>query len=414
MQILRATNVYDECRSATKYKQSIFNISHSIEEGRKLVFNTYSGAVVLIEKTDNVFSEDLVKQGFLVPDDENEIQKVIMSLGKEYDGYINHFTILPTTCCNAGCFYCYEEKYNKCTMSTLVVDEIVEYIVLNISHQKEFVLDWFGGEPLLCVDIIDDIIGKIRKKVDLNGYKWNSIITTNATLFSNELINHAISQWNLRVAHITIDGTEEDHNKRKGFTNSNFNAFKKTYWAIKQLLDNGVYVNLRIHMDKQNVNSFEDILSNITNLLHFSNLHLYITPLFPPEDCSDDRYYHDEDKEELFYKVYKTLLKKGYCKNLFDELPKRKHAICSATNRNEIVIVPDGGIHRCIQEFNENYEMEKFDDPFKSYEECENCSYFPVCLGGCIHNRFEVNRNSCVRNKYIVKPLLQLIAKTIK
>lgn len=413
MQILKSADICCEYMSSIKYKPSLFNISKSIDSNKVILFNTYTSAVILINKNEMTCDKVLVQQGFLVPEYDDEVQKVVASVTQTNNGHINHFTILPTTRCNAHCFYCYEDDYKKYTMSNSTIDSIIEYIVSNIRSQKEFVLDWFGGEPLLCTDIIDYIIEKIRNKVTLDEYKWSSIITTNAILFSNQLIHHAIKNWNLAVAHITIDGTEDDHNKRKGLVKNNFSAFTKTYTAIRELLKNGIYVNLRIHMDKQNIESLENILSEIDELLHFQNLHLYITPLFPPENSNDNRYYYGDEKEELFYKVYKLLLKKEYCKNLFDELPKRKKVICSATNKNEIVIAADGSLHRCIQEFDGDYDTGKFDDPFKNNKSCKKCPYFPICLGGCIHNRHISNRVSCVRNKYITNALLQLISEEI-
>ena len=413
MRVLKSTKKHIEYMSNIKYKLSAFNVSEACEDGRILVYNTYSGALILMKENELMPGRLLAEQGIFVPELENELQKVIASIKTGENEGIRHFTILPTTRCNAACFYCYEGSCDKIKMSDEVIEQTVEYILSNIADKKEFILDWYGGEPLLCTDVIDHITDSIVKRINTDEYEWKSIITTNATLFTEAMVDHAVKNWNLQIAHITIDGIQADHNRRKGFENADFDAFAKTYAAILFLLKRGVYVNLRIHLDKNNAYNISDILSEIQDLLKFDNLHLYITPLFQPTGSNDSNYYYADEKEGLFYKVYKALLGCGYCKDLFSELPKAKTKICSATNTDEIVIAPDGGLHRCVQEFEGEYDIEKFNMPFDIDKKCTKCAHFPVCLGGCIHNKTIGFRDACTRNRYIIKPLLRLIGETM-
>lgn len=72
------------------------------------------------------------------------------------EGNPDYFTIIPTTNCNARCFYCYESCYDKETMTDETISGLSEYITENI--KGPFVLDLYGGEPLLCVDKINKLL----------------------------------------------------------------------------------------------------------------------------------------------------------------------------------------------------------------------------------------------------------------
>ena len=127
-----------------------------------------------------------------------------------------------------------------------------------------------------------------------------------------------------------------------------------------------------------------------------------------------DRYINDEQKEDFFYDVFQTLKEHQYIKCFSDVLPWPKTEGCFATKPNTVVISTDGSLHSCVQEFSSltPYDDDKFKNFLDSNSFCEKCKYFPICLGGCIHNRSLKNtvRTPCVRNRFIIRPLLKLIA----
>lgn len=421
MQILRGSKTKVEWLENMDYKNSVYNIT---ETGQSItaIYNTASGAVAMVENDlINNFSfsvhdiKKLVENGFLVPKYSDEFEKYFSNIRFSPKNSINFFTIIPTTCCNAKCFYCYEEDYCKQSINSQAHISIVNYLVKEIENKEEFVLDWYGGEPLLCAREIDHIITDLSRIVDLSQKRWTSSITTNATLFDEELVKHAINKWNLNAAYITIDGTEEDHNFRKNVFLGGKSAFAETYKAITFLLNAGVYVNLRIHLDNQNKNSFPEIIGSINEFFEFDNFHLFPTFLFPPEFSMEENYIKDFQKEELFYNVFSVLKESSYKQTIVESFPWPKIQNCFATKENTIVISPDGSLHSCVQEFlsDDLNSNDKFCNYSQYCKECKNCKFFPICLGGCIHNRSIKGtvRTPCVRNKFVVHPLLQLLVE---
>ena len=407
-----------------KYCPSFYNFYYT-EAGCNYVYNTATGAILrTFHSFDHfeTFAEPLkgllVQNGFFVNEEDNEFDNYFFKIPHANKSHPNFFTIVLTTVCNAKCFYCYEESYRKKTISDKEILSIADYLITNIKKNNSFVLDFYGGEPLLCEKQIDKIINLIKQQIDLSTISWESSITTNATLFDSRLICKAVNNWNLKTAHITIDGIESDHNKRKNIDLNGKSAFQTTLNAISKLLNSGVYVNLRIHLDNDNKKDFMDILKSLEPILH-NNLHLFPTFLFPPEHETSDSYISEEQKEDLFYHVFECLINYSKKFNIISCFPEPKQYGCFATKPNTVVIAPDGSLHSCVQEFEstENwYENEKFFDFQNSVSKCSNCKFFPICIGGCIHNHYlvETARIPCVRNRYVIKPLLKLLARYYK
>ena len=274
--------IYDE---QCVYRSSFYNIC---DLTRNITYNSASGAIIAgwsEHQSIDLLSTDvimLVQNGFLVPKDCNEFENITSELKVKGKSNINFFTIIPTTACNARCFYCYEDEYYKQTISDRKISFLVNYIAKEVENQNSFTLDWYGGEPLMCVEIIDDIISKLSKKKVFDNRDWNSSITTNATLFDDELIEHAVNVSKLSIAHITIDGTEQQHNERKRVHFNGKSAYRATWNAIFKLLQKGVYVNLRVHLDNNNKSSIREILDDILPFFEFEYFHLFPTFLFPP------------------------------------------------------------------------------------------------------------------------------------
>ena len=385
--------------------------------GKYIIYNTASGAIAEGSCTfdrDNFDNnkELLVKNGFLVTD-EDEYLNYIKDINFKTKSSPDCFTIIPTTGCNAKCFYCYEEEYCKKSIDEQSRKKIVNYISSCIKDKESFTLDWFGGEPLLCAKEIDLIIADIKENVPLDDKNWTSSITTNATLFTHGLIDHAIKNWHLSIAHITIDGVESDHNMRKNVHIGKKSAYKVTTEAIRYLLKNGVYVNLRIHLDNLNKNSFPDIIDGIFDFFDYPNFNLFPTFLFPPEKEMPKSYIKDIQKEDLFYDVFRILKEKNIINNYFEKMPYPKKNGCFATCENNVVISYNASLHSCVQEFENTTEEseKKFFNIESELGSCKSCKYFPICLGGCLHNRAIENtvRTPCVRNRYTIHPLMRLM-----
>lgn len=91
-----------------------------------------------------------------------------------YSSRFAGFQILPTTACNARCWYCYEEGFAKQSMT----DECIEAIPGFIGSYMEMVDDvhvtWFGGEPLLGFDAMCKLSDALVASCEAAGVGYTS------------------------------------------------------------------------------------------------------------------------------------------------------------------------------------------------------------------------------------------------
>ena len=85
--------------------------------------------------------------------------------------------------CNMQCIYCYE----KDKTSTYTWDELKTLLNNIIKHNRNFNLEFLGGEPCLRTDLIKETVNYLESIENLN--VDNYIITTNGTIINDELID---------------------------------------------------------------------------------------------------------------------------------------------------------------------------------------------------------------------------------
>ena len=70
--------------------------------------------------------------------------------------------ILPTEKCNFKCIYCYEE-FNNGKMSIQKVNQLIDFVQKKLKDKKSLRVEWFGGEPLIEIDLIEELSSKFME-----------------------------------------------------------------------------------------------------------------------------------------------------------------------------------------------------------------------------------------------------------
>ena len=217
---------HQKVNDSIKYRLLKFLLFKPVNKG-VLVYNLLTKQMILITNqlydyiTDNkiVYSaalNELIQYWFVVPANFDEFKcfKQLKDFYKSIDNeeYINTFTILPTTKCNARCFYCFENNKKRADMSEQVAIDTAKYIKME-SKGKGVLIKWFGGEPLCNTKAINIISNYLSD----NNIIFKSNIITNAYLFNSENVELAKNIWNVKKAQITLDGTEKLYNSIKSY-----------------------------------------------------------------------------------------------------------------------------------------------------------------------------------------------------
>ncbi len=378
-----------------KYRLIKYCITVPTEDGIVLN-NLLTKEVVIVSSVDFENSADrdeLIKRRFLVPEDFNEKElynqlKDVLALatrGKTGSGY----TILTTTACNARCFYCYEAGRKTITMSKETAERAAEYIKENCRENKVN-LHWFGGEPLVNSAVIDIICNYLAE----NGIEYKSQMTSNGYLFDLDTVKKATEKWNLKSIQITLDGMRELYNKSKDYKNGDPNAFDRVINNIGTLLENGVYVNIRLNVGHHNKDDLFELCDYLAEKYgSYDNFSIYAHLLFENEKIPlskkllEDKYIlHNE-----FIRLQDHIKALGIAKR--GSVPANfRVQHCMADNDGCEVILPDGHLTKC-EHFSESefvgdiykgiYDkalVDAWKECMPEQAECADCPVYPGCI----------------------------------
>lgn len=180
--------------------------------------------IQIFQKDKFLFIDRKPKEIDLFPND--EVWK------KLYDTCLEQVTLEMTQRCNMRCGYCiysdlHPEKHNfsDVDMPWDIAKTAMDYILVHggkpadihlgrNESNRDFTVGFYGGEPLLCFDMIERCVNYIKSKKEQNR-NVHYTLTTNATLI-NDRIAKSLLDNNISVV-VSLDGPCHIHNKMRQF-----------------------------------------------------------------------------------------------------------------------------------------------------------------------------------------------------
>ena len=138
---------------------------------------------------------------------EDEIISALVN-AKKLLSNIMMLTIMPTEGCNFRCPYCYE-NHSPVSMRREILDRIQEDIMAQAPRFQIININWFGGEPTLCKDVILETNHLVQSLQSKYGFRFSSLMTTNGYLLNTESFREYYAAG---ITHyqITLDGWDHD------------------------------------------------------------------------------------------------------------------------------------------------------------------------------------------------------------
>ncbi len=146
-------------------------------------------------------------------------------------------TFIVTKDCQLRCRYCYlVGKNNKERMSFETASKAVDYILSEprLCNSEAVVWDFIGGEPLLEIRLIDEIMTYIVSKTHRTKHVWSENytirLTTNGLLYSSGDFQAFLRKYEGHLSvNISIDGDKAKNDANRVFPNG-----RGSYDAIKE------------------------------------------------------------------------------------------------------------------------------------------------------------------------------------
>lgn len=385
-----------------RYRPISFCVRYDMTDG-VAIYNTMTKELLILEgeeakaldetQIESETARELVRRYFLVPTEHDdcaladEINELTRKIGNHYiDGKLTGFTILTTTDCNARCYYCYEAGIKRIAMTEQIAHEVAAFIARKARTNKVR-LHWFGGEPLYNYPAIDVICSDLTEK----GFTFVSDITSNAFLWTEELVERAKEKWNLRTIQITLDGTEKVYNATKDYIDLNGeNAFERVMRNIVWLAENDVFVSIRLNLGRDNYNDLVHLVDYLVNLLgDRKNYRIYAHLLFDIEQGNDVELRTVLTKRIEALEIY--IDERMPVKNTFIDRTA-SFVNCQASGGSAVVIGPEGELYPCehinecescgtIWDDSHMFDhVEEWQELMPREDLCQNCVKYPICF----------------------------------
>jgi uncharacterized protein len=381
------------------------------------------------------FIHELSEKGYLLG--ENEETKLYRS---KYLDFIDsrdedeiQIFFVPNYTCNFACTYCYQDEYNyqNEAISKELIDAFFGYIQTEFTGRKKYITI-FGGEPLLSSPKKKELITYLLH----NATEANldvCFVTNGYTL--NEYID-ILKQYRIREIQITLDGTAEIHNARR-FLKSGAGTFDKIVMGIDSCLKNDITVNLRMVIDKGNIDNLPELArfaidKGWTRSPYFKTQLGRNYELHHCQSASDKLF----DRISLYEKIFELIQQHGYILEFYKpaysvtkfltengSLPGPLFDSCPAC-KTEWAFDYTGHIYPCTATVGKTGEslgtffpeVSRDDKRIDEWEErdvtnipdCKECSLQLACGGGCGAVAKNSTGTICSKDCRPVKELLEL------
>lgn len=121
--------------------------------------------------------------------------------------------IMPTGKCNFRCTYCYE-TYEQGRMSEASVEALTKAIDRISGSVQRFGLGFFGGEPLMCSDLVLKFSRQAFRNLSGRGMPYAAGISTNGHYLKPELFEQLLDAG-VVTYQISIDGDRALHDRQR-------------------------------------------------------------------------------------------------------------------------------------------------------------------------------------------------------
>ena len=351
------------------------------------------------------FRDELVKAGFLVADELDELEQahaIHLALKQQRQRAIG-LTIVPTLDCNFRCTYCFSYARQE-RMSARVQEALVRFVDEKLAGADALAVAWYGGEPTLCLDLIERLSAQLRSLCERHGAEYQAAdIVTNGYLLT-EKVAQRLKAAGISQAQVTLDGDRETHDQRRPLQGGHgtFERILDNVAAARGILD----IQVRINIDRGNAGSAVAALDVLVE--HgLRGIPAYFGHVQPfTEACSGvaSDCLSDQEFGELNLALTRQAIARGFACLHYPHL--QLGGVCGADHGNSYLVAPDGLLFKCWAQASlgadhsigslleaqvtpsqkANLEGYLDWDPLEDGN-CRDCRVLPICMGGCPYLR---------------------------
>ena len=319
---------------------------------------------------------------------------------------LNRLTLCVNHDCNLNCRYCYAGGGNYGGSKEYMTKELARACIRKVAEKHSTVhsIQFFGGEPLLNIEVIEEVAIEINNLVDIGKFEKTpslSVVTNLTTI--NSVTMNVLKRFNIHVV-ASIDGPPKIHNYLRITKNNKYthNIVKKNIELLKKERISFDLVATYTHAHIVKGFSAIDLLNY---LYSFSPKKIDIIPVASPS--SPELEFDTGEKINKFVSgqidalryVIKEIENKrfipfGLLIEIIQSIQNKNNKLFCPAGISNIAISADGKFYPCHMFINNNKyisDIEKYEQitnfsfPIKSENRsCKNCwakNWCKACVG---------------------------------
>jgi uncharacterized protein len=382
------------------------------------------------EERDTV--DALIENGFLVESRAEETQSLdqyFHTLREDTEQL--RVTVLTTLQCNFACDYCFQGDhgdYNKFAekMSLETASKVIDWIEerMDALRPEKFVLTLFGGEPLLNLPVAYYLAERCRDLCTERGIQPGVSLITNGLLLTPEVVDRLVA-CGLYGIKITLDGDRETHNRMRPLRGRQ-GTFDKIIDNVRRVAHK-VPITIGGNFDESSADTYPALLDYLREqefadkIVKINFKPIIKAPETTPKGVIPLTLVGSGDKplngtcmtsagagstkgssvcDSCHFVDEKMAFLRSETRKRGFPTPDGVHmGPCEIHRRHAHTIGPDGSLYACPgftgsktdstghidgrQEAWRQVAAERFEHLSPKKEECGDCSFIPVCGGGC-------------------------------
>jgi len=320
--------------------------------------------------------------------------------------------------CNLRCRYCFASTGNfggeRLLMSPEVGKKAIDFLIQRSEGRRNLEIDFFGGEPLMNLNTVKEIVEYARSKEKEYGKSFRFTLTTNAMLLNDEIRDYL--NKNMDNVVLSLDGRKEVNDFMRPRVDGT-GSYDKILPLIKDMAESRGQDKYYVRGTFTRYNA--DFSRDVIHLAEEGFKQISVEPVVAANGTGYEIREEDlpgimKEYEKLAYE-YVRRDKMGNGFNFFHFMLDLSQGPCIAkrlsgcgSGHEYLAVTPEGDIYPCHQFVGmDDFKMGSvidntlnidIQDKFKNSnvytkKECSGCWAKFYCSGGCAANAFQFNND---------------------
>lgn len=405
-----------------RWKPSQFNAHTTLEDGTLILYNSLAGHVcALTGRSANIARgllsgdeqpdaggaelEYLIKKGYLINSghDEAAVLDSRYAMTRFCSNRLE-LTLLASEECNFRCVYC-SQKFRRGNMTRYVAESVVRLVANRIKTLAALRIVWFGGEPLLAFNIIEELAPRFVNLARDAGVHYSAHMTTNGYLLTADRLQQLVA-WGCDQFQITLDGAgaQHDSNRPLATGGGTFDVVFRNLVAARNCVGS-FQILVRVNFDAEAIDRLPRLLDLLAESLgsdeRFSLSFQPVGRWGGPNDALLRICGNPNDVEEELWEMAEARGLKASRRQSAILRPASREWVCAAALPYAFVIGADGRVMKCtnkleseaynvVGRLRENGDLTLDEQLLARWVRpwyltdsvCRSCFLLPVCYAG--------------------------------